>query len=216
MKVPSLYILQMKESEFKTYFGNVAEALKRIDVRAVEKLIDLLMEAREKEQTIFLFGNGGSAATASHVTGDFIKGISYQLEKRFRVICLNDNISGLMAISNDLSYEEVFVEQLRALMKRNDLVIGISGSGNSVNVVKAIEYARGAGAKTVAFCGFKGGKVKQAAGHNIHIPVNDMEITEDVHIIIFHAIKQSLMKRLKGDAYSMGDRYDERVRVKKS
>ncbi|MBN2482449.1 MAG: SIS domain-containing protein [Bacteroidales bacterium] len=205
----------MKESEFRTYFNNVSGALEKIDIQSVEKLVDLLLAVRDGGNTIFLFGNGGSAATASHITGDFIKGISYQLEKRFRVICLNDNISGMMAISNDLSYDEVFVEQLRALMQKDDLVIGISGSGNSVNVVKAIEYARDAGARTVAFCGFEGGKVRMIAEHLIHIPVNDMEITEDIHIIIFHAIKQSLMRRLRGPDYSMGEKYDERVKVKK-
>ncbi|MBN1158064.1 MAG: SIS domain-containing protein [Bacteroidales bacterium] len=202
----------MKESEFRTYFSNVAGALEKIDIRSVETLVGLLMEARDRGNTIFLFGNGGSASTASHVTGDFIKGISYQLDKRFRVICLNDNIPGMMAISNDLSYDEVFVEQLRALMQKDDLVIGISGSGNSTNIVKALEYARGAGGRTVAFCGYSGGAASRIAGHRIHIPVNDMEITEDVHIIIFHAVKQMLMKRLRGPDTSMGARYDERVR----
>jgi D-sedoheptulose 7-phosphate isomerase len=213
-RVQNLYILQMKESEFRTYFNNVAGALEKIDIQSVETLVDLLLTARDQDKTIFLFGNGGSAATASHVTGDFIKGISYRLEKRFRVMCLNDNISGMMAISNDLSYDEVFVEQLKAFLQKDDLVIGISGSGNSVNVVKAIEYANAAGAKTVAFCGFEGGKIKKTAHHLIHIPVNDMEITEDIHIIIFHAIKQSLMKRLRGRDYSMGEKYDARVKKK--
>ena len=202
----------MKESDLKGYFSRVADALNRIDTQAVAKFVDMLMEARDKENTIFLFGNGGSAATASHVTGDFLKGISYQLDKRFRVICLNDNVSAMMAISNDLSYEEVFVEQLKAFLKKDDVVIGISGSGNSVNVLKAVEYARDAGARTVAFCGYEGGKISRIAEHLIHVPVRDMEITEDIHIIIFHAIKQSLMLDLRGDNFSMGQNYDERVK----
>jgi D-sedoheptulose 7-phosphate isomerase len=202
----------MKNSEIRDYFNRLSDTLDRLDVGSIEKLADMLMNAREHGNTIFIFGNGGSGATASHVTGDFLKGISYQLDKRFRVQCLNDNDSGMMAISNDLSYEEIFIEQLKAFLRKDDVVIGISGSGNSVNVVKAIQYAKAEGARTVAFCGYKGGKIRDLAEHVIHAPIQDMEITEDVHIIIFHALKQSLMRRLKGDDFSMGKTYDERVK----
>jgi D-sedoheptulose 7-phosphate isomerase len=202
----------MNNSEFSQYFNRLSDTLNHLDLEAIGKLADLLLQAREEEKRIFIFGNGGSGATASHVTGDFLKGISYQMDKRFKVQCLNDNISGMMAISNDLSYEEIFIEQLRAFMQPGDVVIGISGSGNSVNVVKALQYAGEQGAHTVAFCGFKGGKVKEIATLLIHAPIHDMEITEDVHIIIFHALKQSLIRRLKGDHFSMGTVYDERVK----
>jgi D-sedoheptulose 7-phosphate isomerase len=202
----------MKNFEFDAYFTRVSETLDKLDLNSLEKFVDVILEAREKENTIFIFGNGGSGATASHVAGDFIKGISYQLEKRFRVHCLNDNISGLMAISNDLSYEEIFVEPLKAFLRKGDVVIGISGSGNSANVVKALEYAKNQGAYTVAICGFKGGKIKELADLVVLAPVNDMEVTEDVHIIVFHAIKQILMRTLKGDDFSMGTTYDERVK----
>ncbi len=202
----------MKNSEFSDYFKRLSQTLDEVDTDSIEKLAGLLMQAREHGNTVFIFGNGGSGATASHVTGDFLKGISYQLDKRFRVQCLNDNDSGMMAISNDLSYEEIFIEQLKAFLRKEDIVIGISGSGNSANVVKAMQYAKTQGAKTVAFCGYKGGKIKELAELVIHAPVQDMEITEDVHIIIFHSLKQSLMRRLKGDDFSMGKTYDERVK----
>lgn len=202
----------MKKSEFTEYFTRVTDTLAKVDLDAVMKLTELLLEARDKENTIFICGNGGSAATASHVTGDFLKGISYQLDKRFRVLCLSDNIPGMMAISNDLTYEEIFIEQLKAYMHKNDVVIGISGSGNSANVVKALEYASLQGAKTVAFCGFKGGKIKDIADLVIHVPVSDMEITEDIHIVIFHAVKQLLIKHLKGNSYTMGSTYDQRIK----
>ena len=202
----------MKNSEFKDYFNRLSETLNLMDTESIERLAELLIRARERENTIFIFGNGGSGATASHVTGDFIKGISYQMDKRFRVQCLNDNVSGLMAISNDLSYEEIFVEQLKAFIRKDDIVIGISGSGNSVNVLKAMQYARLREATTVAFCGYKGGRVKEYADLLIHAPIQDMEITEDIHFIIFHALKQSLNRRLKGDGFSMGEIYDERVK----
>jgi len=201
----------MKNSDFNDYFLKVSDTLQYIDTVAIVSLADLLLKSRVNGNSIFIFGNGGSGATASHVTGDFLKGISYGLEKRFRVQCLNDNLSGMMAISNDLSYEEIFIEPLKAFLSKDDVVIGISGSGNSVNVVKALEYARLSGARTVAFCGFNGGKIKEIADIVIHAPVHDMEVTEDIHIIIFHAIKQIIMKELKGDDYSMGATYDARV-----
>ena len=211
-KVLKLYILPMKNFEFHTYFKRVCDTLNSIDKESVTRLVEILLQARENENTVFIFGNGGSGATASHVTGDFLKGISYGLDKRFRFQCLNDNVSGMMAISNDLTYEEIFIEQLKVFLKKDDIVIGISGSGNSANVVKALEYARLKGANTVAFCGYKGGKIKNIADLVIHAPVNDMEVTEDAHIIIFHAIKQAMMKQLKGDDFSMGATYDARIK----
>jgi D-sedoheptulose 7-phosphate isomerase len=204
--------MPMKSSEFKAYFSRLSETIDKLDIQVIEQLVELLLRARDRENTVFIFGNGGSAATASHITGDFLKGISYELEKRFRVMCLSDNTSGLTAISNDLGYEDIFVEQLKVFLKKDDLVIGISGSGNSVNVVKAMEFAAGKGARTVALCGYKGGKIRELADLVIHVPINDMEITEDIHIIIFHAVKQVLIKKLKGENYSMGHIYDSRVK----
>jgi D-sedoheptulose 7-phosphate isomerase len=204
--------MQMKNSEFTNYFSRLSETLKKLDIQVIEQFVDALLQARDTENTVFIFGNGGSAATASHVTGDFLKGISFELDKRFRVMCLSDNTAGITAISNDLGYEDIFVEQLKVFLKKNDLVVGISGSGNSVNVVKAMEYAGRQGAKTVAMCGFNGGKIKELADLVIHIPISDMEITEDIHIIIFHAIKQVLNRKLKGDNFSMGSIYDARLK----
>jgi D-sedoheptulose 7-phosphate isomerase len=196
---------------FSSYFEKVSETLAKIDIRAISKFIDRIYECYDRGNTIYIFGNGGSAATASHVAGDFMKGISFGLEKRFKVLCLNDNIPSLTAISNDLTYDEVFYEQLKTFLKKDDVVIGISGSGNSANIIKAVNYARGLGATVVGFCGYKGGKLKELADILILAPVNDMEITEDIHIIIFHSIKQVLNRKLKGEKYSMGYNYDKRV-----
>jgi D-sedoheptulose 7-phosphate isomerase len=201
----------MKNSEFRDYFNKVSDTLSRVDTDSVMKLVRLLLNARELGNTVFIFGNGGSGATASHVTGDFLKGVSYGLDKRFKVQCLNDNVPGMMAISNDLTYDEIFLEQLKVFLRKDDVVIGISGSGNSSNVVKALEYARDQGAHTVAFCGYKGGKVKDIASIVVHAPIQDMEVTEDIHIVIFHAIKQVMMRELKGDDSSMGATYDARI-----
>ena len=202
----------MKNSEITDYFNRLSDTLDRMDTGNIEKLAEVLLQARERGSTIFIFGNGGSGATASHMTGDFLKGVSYQLEKRFRVQCLNDNVSGMMAISNDLAYEEIFIEQLKNFLGKDDIVIGISGSGNSMNVVKALQFARSQGAVTVSFCGFTGGKVREHSDLIIHAPIQDMEITEDIHFIVFHALKQYLVRKLKGDKSSMGGMYDERVK----
>lgn len=199
-------------SNLDNYFKKVHNAIDKIDRVAVAELSDLLNNARIEGKCIYIFGNGGSAATASHITGDFLKGISYQLDKRFRIICLNDNVPAMMAISNDLDYSYVFVEQLKAFVKKGDLAIGISGSGNSLNVVKALEYAKTIDAKTIAVSGFKGGKIKEISDYSIHVPVSDMEVVEDIHMMIFHAIKQDLIAKIKGDNFSMGKTYDERVK----
>ena len=196
---------------FKDYFTRLKDTLDRLDVKVIEQVVEVLLKCREEDRTMFIFGNGGSAANASHIAGDFLKGISYGMDKRFKAHSLVDNIAGTTAITNDLSYSEVFIEQLKTFMNKGDVVIGISGSGNSENVVKAIEWAGKNGATTVAMVGYKGGRLGSIANIVVHVPVNDMEITEDVHTMIFHAIKQEINRRIKGDNYSMGDQYDKRI-----
>lgn len=173
---------------------------------------EAILECYQNGGTLYFFGNGGSGATASHICGDFVKGVSYGLDKRFKAICLNDNNSSMMAIANDISYDDIFVEPLKNFMEKRDLVIGISGSGNSTNVVKAMEYARIKGVKTLAFCGFKGGKIKDLADLSVHAEVMDMEVTEDIHMVAFHMIKQHIISRLSPENKSMGTVYDQRVR----
>jgi D-sedoheptulose 7-phosphate isomerase len=185
------------EQEIDAFFTKVIQTLEKIDKSSLRKFVTVVLDAYQRESTIFIFGNGGSANTASHFCGDFIKGVSFGRSKRFKIICLNDNVSALMAIANDISYEDIFVEQLKNFLKKNDIVIGISCSGNSPNVIKALEYANSAGAKTVAFCGFDGGRVKNIAQFSIHADINDMEISEDIHLIIAHFAKQTIIKMLQ-------------------
>lgn len=170
------------------------------------------MRVYEAGKTIYIFGNGGSAASATHAAGDFVKGASFGLEKRFRVISLVDNLPALMAIANDVSYDDIFVEQLKNFIQPGDLVIGISGSGNSANVVKAMEFAKSKGVQTVAFCGFKGGKIKAIADISVHSVALDMEVAEDIHMMVFNVIKKEVMRRLHSDNTSMGSTYDARVK----
>ena len=195
----------------KQYIELVKSTLDALDAKALESLVDAFHSTYEKGGNIYTMGNGGSGASASHAAGDFLKGASYGLDKRFRMICLNDNLPSMMAIANDIGWESIFVEPLKKFLSPNDLVIGISGSGNSKNVVNAIEYANEQGATTVAMSGFKGGKISQIATIDVHAPVMDMEVTEDVHMVIFNIVKKQMMARLMGDNPSMGDTYDQRV-----
>ena len=195
----------------KQYIELVKSTLDALDAKALESLVNAFHSTYEKGGNIYTMGNGGSGASASHAAGDFLKGASYGLDKRFRMICLNDNLPSMMAIANDIGWESIFVEPLKNFLSSNDLVIGISGSGNSKNVVNAIEYANEQGATTVAMSGFKGGKISQIATIDVHAPVMDMEVTEDVHMVIFNIVKKQMMARLMGDNPSMGDTYDQRV-----
>ena len=195
----------------KQYIELVKSTLDALDAKALESLVDAFHSTYEKGGNIYTMGNGGSGASASHAAGDFLKGASYGLDKRFKMICLNDNLPSMMAIANDIGWESIFVEPLKNFLSPNDLVIGISGSGNSKNVVNAIEYANEQGATTVAMSGFKGGKISQIATIDVHAPVMDMEVTEDVHMVIFNIVKKQMMARLMGDNPSMGDTYDQRI-----
>lgn len=198
-------------STFKSYIDLIKSTLDELDPVQVELAIQAFLRVHEQQGTIYIFGNGGSGASASHATGDFLKGASFGLDKRFKVICLNDNIPALMAIANDISWDAIFVEQLKNFLSPNDLVIGISGSGNSKNVVEAMEYAKKNKVQTIAFCGFRGGKIKEIADISIHSKAMDMEIAEDIHMIVFNIIKKEMINRLHTDT-SMGGQYDERVK----
>ena len=193
------------------YINLVKEALDNLNINEISALAEAFYETYQKGGTIYTMGNGGSGASASHAAGDFLKGASYGLDKRFRMICLNDNLPSMMAIANDIGWDDIFVEPLKNFLKPEDLVIGISGSGNSKNVVKALEYANSKGATTVAMSGFKGGKIKEIATLSVHAPVMDMEVTEDVHMVIFNIVKKEMMARLMGDNPSMGGTYDARI-----
>jgi len=196
--------------EIDYYFNSVNDALNNLEKKNIFQFTELLLEAYNSDKTIYVFGNGGSAATASHFCGDLVKGVSYGLDKRFRVMCLNDNTPAMMAIANDISYDDIFVEQLKNFLRKDDVVIGISGSGNSINVLKAIEYANATGAKTVAICGYKGGKIKDIASLAVHAEINDMEISEDIHnLVITHCVKRILTNKLNNT--NVGEVYAKRV-----
>jgi D-sedoheptulose 7-phosphate isomerase len=154
----------------------------------LDEIVSILMEARDNRNTIFFMGNGGSAATASHFVCDLSKGTIVEGNPRFKSVSLTDNMASIMAWSNDLSYEDIFVEQLKNLMEPNDIVIGISGSGNSSNVIKAIQYANDNDGISIGLSGYDGGKLLKNAQYCIHVPIFDMQIVEDIHMMIDHLI----------------------------
>ena len=185
--------------EISAYFNKLKATIDLVSREEVNTLIGLLLDALEGGKTVFTMGNGGSAATASHYAADFNKGLSYGKARRFRFICLADNTATLTAYANDVAYEEVFVEQLRNFLEPGDLVIGISGSGNSRNVLKAVDHANGAGAITVGLTGYDGGELRRVAQHGVHIPADDMQVTEDLHMVLDHLLYAVLARVLPED-----------------
>lgn len=161
-----------------------------------ERLIDSMMDAYKEDKRIFVMGNGGSASTASHFCCDLGKGTVIDGQPRFRVISLNDNIPLLTAYSNDFGYEFVFVEQLRNLLNEGDLVICITASGNSKNVLNATEYAKQIGATTIGFLGFGGGKAKDMVTEHITVNNSNYGQVEDIHMILAHAACQYFRERI--------------------
>ena len=178
----------------KKYLDEIIDSLHKMqaDAETFDKIADILLEARKKGSTVFITGNGGSASTASHFTSDLAKGTIVENEARFRVIALTDNIPLMTAWGNDSSYDDIFVEQLKNLMRPGDVVIGISGSGNSPNVLKAVGWARENGAVTIGLSGFKGGKLATAAEVAYVIPLHYMQQIEDLHLLIEHMITSAI------------------------
>ena len=175
-------------SYVESYKRDLLEAIERIDLEAVGRAIEWMREARDAGRTIFVCGNGGSASTASHFACDMVKGASYERPRRFRIQALTDSLPTLTAYSNDVNYEAVFVEQLKNFAQPGDVVMAISGSGNSPNVLRAVEYANSIGCKTLALTGRDGGRLGAMAQLNLRVPVPHMGRIEDAHLIICHMI----------------------------
>lgn len=178
------------------YFERTKDVLDSIDLDKLEQVVELMLATVQQDKQIFVFGNGGSAAASSHFLCDINKGVSLPLDRKFRVICLNDNVPILTAYANDISYEEVFVGQLRNFLDEGDMVIGVSGSGNSPNVLKAMEYARSKRAHTVGITGFDGGKLARIADVSIIAKIHDMQHTEDMQTVLTHVIMRILCLKL--------------------
>jgi len=184
--------------EFQSYLKYFTDTLDTLDQKEVEGFLDLLVDAYDNDRTVFIIGNGGSAANASHFANDLCKGTLKSMDqtKRLRAHSLTDNVALMTAYGNDEGYASIFEQQLRTYAKPGDVVVAISGSGNSPNVISAIEYANAHGLHTVGVTGFGGGKLKTMAQTTVHVPLNDMCTSESVHSVIFHYIAIELQKRL--------------------
>ena len=176
----------------RQYLNGIKALLDRFDIEIFEAITNSLIDAYHSEKQIFVMGNGGSASTASHFAADVNKGCCLDLEKKFKVICLNDNIPTMLALANDLAYGAIFTEQLKNYFKSGDIVICISGSGNSENVLNALKYSKENGGQTIGLTGFSGGKLAQIADIAFIAKADDMQKIEDLHMIVVHMIMQAL------------------------
>jgi len=183
--------------EAKRYIREVFEAAQSVDMAAALQLVDWLEKAYADDRCVFIIGNGGSAAAASHFAEDLCKGcLADKVPKRFRVLSLTDNTPFVTAIANDLGYDRVFEFQLRQFARAGDILIAISGSGNSPNVLKAVEYARGNSIRVAGLTGFDGGKLGGMATLSINVPIMDMCKAEAVHCVLTHMVTDMLKDRL--------------------
>jgi D-sedoheptulose 7-phosphate isomerase len=169
------------------YLGQLKATLDHLDRKEILDFIHVLAKAREDGATIYVIGNGGSAATASHMVCDLNKGAG-----GFRFVCLTDNIPSVTAYGNDLSYDDIFIAPLRTFLRPTDLLLCISGSGNSKNIIKAAEYAKTQGNSIIGFTGYSGGRLKELADYSVNANVDDMQLSEDVHMILVHIAMRSL------------------------
>jgi D-sedoheptulose 7-phosphate isomerase len=183
--------------EAKQYFEELQRVIASLPKEGIDQIADALVGAYNARRTVFLCGNGGSAALASHLACDLGKGTAYcNSGKRFRVLALTDNLPTLTAWANDSSYDDVFSEQLRNFIEPHDVAFGISGSGNSKNVLNALQVAREAGAVTVGISGFQGGAMKSLCDLCVIVPSTNMQIIEDLHLAIAHSIFRIVYARM--------------------
>jgi D-sedoheptulose 7-phosphate isomerase len=182
----------------KSYIDYLSSVLNQISLKSIESFIQVLLDARERGASIFFIGNGGSAATASHFANDIAIG-SREYAKPFRVISLCDNQAVITAIGNDDGYEHIFSQQLKVLLKENDVVVSISASGNSPNLIKAINLANKMKATTVGISAFDGGKMKKIVDLSLHVPTKGGEYgpAEDAHMVLDHLVSNYLMRFVK-------------------
>jgi D-sedoheptulose 7-phosphate isomerase len=181
------------------YLGDFQKLLAQVDRAQVQKMVDLVTEAYVREKTVFIIGNGGSGANASHLCEDLGKGTLHDFDKqrRLKVMSLTDNTPYILAWGNDTAYDRIFVEQLKNFVEKDAVLIAISGSGNSPNVISCIEYANSHGMKTLGVTGYDGGKLKKIAHHNVHVPSWNMGMVESVHSTLFHYLLDTCYHKFK-------------------
>lgn len=180
----------------EAYFHGLAAVLDKLPYDAIDQVTETLWEAYQQDRGLFVFGNGGSAALASHSACDLGKGTAMNGNRRFRVMSLTDNVPLMTAWANDQRYDDVFAEQLRSFVQRDDAVLAISGSGNSPNVLNGLQVARNSGAHTIGLTGFQGGKMKLLCDLCVIVPSDSMQLIEDFHVAVAHSIFVGLRQRI--------------------
>jgi D-sedoheptulose 7-phosphate isomerase len=180
------------------YLQKVSLVLKRLPFAEIDRVTDVLWNAYQGSRSVYIFGNGGSAALASHCACDFGKGTIVNGSRRFRVLALTDNVPLMTAWANDARYEDIFSEQLRSLVQTNDVLFAISGSGNSPNVLNGLQAGRELGACTIGLTGFQGGKLKALCDICVVVPSDNMQVVEDLHLSVTHSIFTSFRERIAG------------------
>lgn len=184
------------EKEIREYYATLSKTMQELDYKEISKAMEALINCYENGGTVYVFGNGGSSATASHMVCDFNKGVSFKKSKKFNFICLSDNTPILTALANDFSYEDVFAYQIEKILNPNDLVLAISGSGNSKNIIKAVDVAKKQGVKVIGMTGYDGGELYKLSDYHLHAPINDMMKAEDIHMSFDHMMATILLNVL--------------------
>ena len=177
------------------YLQEITQIVEQLPHDQIQTIIDTLAEARDNQRTIFLMGNGGSGSTASHMANDLIKNTIQPNKPRLKVIALTDNMPIILAIANDWDYSRIFVEQLIPLAQPGDVLLGFSGSGNSPNIIKAIDWASENGLKTIGLTGRDGGQLKDKAELALIVPTQSMAQIEDIHLILNHIFYLALLEQ---------------------
>ncbi len=180
--------LLRQEQSIRKYLDEARDVLEKVSVAGIRRVIDTLLSAYLEDRQIFIMGNGGSAATASHFANDMNKAASVDGKRRFRAIALTGNVPLLTALGNDLSYDDIFVEQLKNLYCDGAVVIGISSSGSSENVLRALRFAKSRGGTTIGFTGYGGGKLRDIVDRCLTVPSHSVAQVEDVHLVLEHLL----------------------------
>lgn len=187
------------------YIRRLQDELNRIDPAQMRSMADLIYAAWEQEKFVYIFGNGGSGTTATHMCEDLGKSslrecdLRDESKKRLKVMSLTDNLGWILAVGNDVGYDQIFVQQLMNYGKAGDLVLAISGSGNSPNVLAAVDWANRHGLVTFGLTGFSGGKLKAMAQSGLHVPLDDMGMVESIHLALFHWVLNDVYARINGE-----------------
>jgi D-sedoheptulose 7-phosphate isomerase len=196
----------MPQTTLANYFAEVAHAASRLPLERAERIVRLILAAQARQATLFLFGNGGSAATASHFACDLAKNAASPGGRRVRALALTDSVALQTAWANDHGYEAIFAEQLGVHARPGDLALALSGSGNSPNVLRAVERARALGLTTIGFCGFDGGRLAGLVDHAVVVPASCIQAVEDAHSVLGHAIALAVRQALAAQDVAEPDR----------